>query len=123
MNILNTLLNMKYELHYAKLELDGDIPCLTFNNPSARISKIQDIVIGSKGKVFILCIDWSGNDTQSDVYVFENYQCISFLSDGKLNRYKKMYLQEYISYEEAYAVALNMREDSDLYYNPNIKLN
>jgi hypothetical protein len=108
---------MKYKLHYAKLELDKDIPCLEFSSIKNRNNFITDKVIsGGQSKVFILGIEHGSNI--DSIYIFDNFVTISFLNDLRLSRWDTMFLQEYSSYEAAYEIALSMKEDSPLCYEP-----
>ena len=108
---------MSYKLHYAKLDLQGDIPCLNFKNWKERMLFICDKVTGSKEKVFVLSINYNADESIDSVYVFDIWNCVRFLRDKKYNSiHYTFYLQEYPSYEEAYKVALDMKEVSPFCY-------
>ena len=107
---------MSYKLHYAKLDLQGDIPCLEFPSIEEVRSFITSIVYPLKmvnKKVYVVAI-------QDEVIVTENGLLVEELFDGNLNSAYPFYegedifIQEYSSYEEAYKVALDMKEVSPL---------
>ena len=110
---------MKYKLHYAKLDLQGDIPCLEFTSIEEVRSFITSIIYPLKmvnEKVYVIAI-------QDEVIVTENGLLIEELFDGNLNsaypffESEDIFIQEYPSYEEAYKVALDMKEVSPLCYS------
>jgi len=109
---------MVYKIHYAKLDLQGDIPCLEFTSIEEVRSFITSIVYPLKmvnEKVYVIAI-------QDEVIVTENGLLVEELFDGNLNSAYPFYegedifIQEYPSYEEAYKVALDMKEVSPLCY-------
>ena len=109
---------MSYKLHYAKLDLQGDIPCLEFPSIEEVRSFITSIVYPLKmvnKKVYVVAI-------QDEVIVTENGLLVEELFDGNLNsaypfyEVEDIFIQEYSSYEEAYKVALDMKEVSPLCY-------
>jgi hypothetical protein len=105
---------MKYKLHYAKLKLEGDIPCLEYTSGKSRMGAIMDRVC-TKPKVFLLNISNTNGDDIA-TFVFEHYWEILFLEKDNLKNYPIMYLQEYNSYEAAYKAALEMKEPNPLCY-------
>jgi len=111
-----------YKLHYAKLNLQGDIPFMVFKTWRARLSFIMDKIIIPQKRVYLLSISRIENDLTvfDNVYVFDSYHCVRFLNDKKYNSpYDVFSLHEYSSYEEAYKVALDMKEISPLCYFSN----
>jgi len=108
---------MIYKIHYAKIDLnDGDIPCLVFNSIKRVRAFIASIVYPLKtvnGKVYLIAI-------QDEVIVTENGLLLQELFDHKLNSVYPFYegedifIQEYPSYEDAYKVAIDMKEVSPL---------
>jgi len=111
---------MDHVLYYAPLELDGDIPKMVFKNWRSRIDFISDKVIGTRDRVFVLVINYLEGAGQYDsIYIFDNYLDIRFLSLRKYNSSNHtIHLHEYDSYEEAYKIALDMKEVSQLCYSP-----
>ena len=110
---------MIYKIHYAKLDLQGDIPCLEFPSIEKVRSFITSIVYPLKmvnEKVYVIAI-------QDEVIVTENGLFIEELFDGNLNSVypynegEDIFIQEYPCYEEAYKVALYMKEVSPLCYS------
>lgn len=118
------------KLHYAPLVLDGDIPCYEFDE----IDQIREYFEGLVSKVMVN--GQHGNYRDSEiVYVF-SYDApgvndeevfvtskIYFIADlftqvdfFGFDLIPAFYLQEYASYEEAYKVALDMKETSPLCY-------
>lgn len=116
---------MKVNLHYAKLDLqDDDIPCYEFTSIEEVRSFITSIVYPLKmvnEKVYVIAI-------QDEVIVTENGLLIEELFNGNLNsaypffENEDIFIQEYPSYEDAYKVALDMKETSSLCYNNNNKI-
>ena len=109
---------MACKIHYAKLNLQGDIPCLEFTSIEEVRSFIASIVYPVKmvnEKVYVIAI-------QDEVIVTENGLLVEELFDGNLNSAYPFYegeaifIQEYPSYDEAYKVALDMKEVSPLCY-------
>ena len=110
---------MIYKIHYAKIDLnDCDIHCLEFTSIEEVRSFITSIVYPLKmvnEKVYVIAI-------QDEVIVTENGLLLEELFDGNLNSAYPFYegegifIHEYPSYEEAYKVALDMKEESPLCY-------
>jgi len=109
---------MIYNIHYAKIDLNGDITCLEFTSIEEVRSFITSIVYPLKmvnEKVYVIAI-------QDEVIVTENGLLLEELFDGNLNSAYPFYegedifIQEYPSYEEAYKVALDMKKVSQLCY-------
>lgn len=106
----------KYKLSYSKLNSEIDIEELSFTSPNKRNNFITDKIIGTQTKrVFVIGIEHSDNNTNLfifdliiDPYIFKN-----ILN----NKWEKMFLFEFESYEEAYDFSLDMKEVSPLCYN------
>ena len=106
------------KVYYAKLNLKEDIKCFEFKSIESIRNFISDIVYGDKEDkvVYLLVI-------QDDVFVTENKQLVCELFDGNLNSAYPFYegdnifIQEYESFEEAYEVALTIKETSKLCYS------
>ena len=105
----------KVELHHASLKLTGDIPCYKFDSIvdlEIYLSNITD-----NGKIVYLgCMDF---DESSIIFIDNRLEFIAEfyckMTESKGNY--TYYLQEYASYEEAYKVALMMKEmETDLTY-------
>ena len=110
--------NGKWILHYGELNDNKDSQKLEFISKRKRLIKLQDKIIGASGKVFLLAIDETNGDGSShyfQIYIFENWlrvfdEIMSFPAS-------EVHLYEYSSYEDAYLVALNMREANPMCYN------
>ena len=113
------------KFHYAQIDLKTDIPFFEFNEddksfndfllflesnyfPAFGDSKNVVYLFSYVGEIFI-------SDDIDNVFHFmeSSYYGISSDSDD----YWNMYLQEYPSYEEAYKVALDMKETNRLCYS------
>jgi hypothetical protein len=111
---------MRYELHYAKLDLQGEIPCYEFQRFQDLINWIFDKYdeFTKYNMVFLMAAEGENFDEVligEDIgIIVEQMEVIS----EYLDQYK-YFLQEYSSYEEAYKVALSMKETSALCYEPN----
>ncbi len=107
---------MKIKVHYAGLELTADIPELVFNTKKSFINWLTDMLYSKKDVVYLVCI-------QDDIFVSENKQMICNLFENPLTAVYPYYedtpifIQEYSSYEDAYDVALDMKEESPLCYD------
>lgn len=137
MNILmQTLLGIPTEitLHYAtkNLDLDVDIPVFKFKSLKDLHDFIENKVIkddttegGYKksNTVYIFTFDMFGKEPEeSEIFITERIGLISDIFKQAyffgLDLVRVFYLQEYSSYEEAYFVALSMREKSPMCYEP-----
>jgi hypothetical protein len=112
----------KFKLHYAELELQDDIPCFEFDSKYKMLDYISNIYKNNHfttlNKVCLVAI-WD------DLIVVDSVsRIIEFVNNGVDNHLslelQEVFLQEYDSYEEAYKVALNMKEDSPLCYSNKI---
>jgi hypothetical protein len=100
-------------LYYAPLDLLEDISEMKTKSISSLQGLLADFIIGKEGKVFLLAFE--DDDRHSEIFVFDKYS--RFLEHKCFSVYNKVFLQEYSSYEEAYKVALDMREPNPLCYN------
>jgi hypothetical protein len=111
---------MSYKLHYAKLHLgEQDIPCIEFSTSKKRIEYISDIIHAkSEQVVFLLAFE---DEIDDSIYIGDSvitFEPLWRISDSDIEPFaKNAFLQEYSSYEEAYKVALDMKEVSPLCYN------
>lgn len=109
---------MKYRIHYGALNNDGDIPCLEYDAVEEVIGFITSIIYPIKrisDKVYLIAFD-------DDIVVTDDALLVDdIFSDGHgcYSPYEsdEIFIQEYPSYEDAYKVALMMRETSHLCYN------
>ena len=109
------------KLHYAKLETQGDIPCYELIGMKQVRNFVAQILDQhptgtAENMVYLVAI-------QDDVFVTQNCQFITELFDCKLNSVypffenENIFIQEYSSYEEAYRVALDIKEEINICYN------
>lgn len=122
---------MNYKLHYAPLDLQGkDIELYDFKTsletnafilsepnpkqPTVYLIAIDEMVFVSEYISFISII-FEAFAKQISPIVIKNGICeiAEDLTDKEVN----IFLQEYSSYEEAYKVALDMKEESKLCYS------
>ncbi len=118
---------MKYKLHYAALELDGDIPCYSFNSQAKLINTILGFEdhkrmvsnLRNPNEVYLCAIENAPHDFDGTILVdHKPEQIISFIKDHtNTPTMKNIFLQVYSSYEEAYNVALNMKSSNHLCYD------
>lgn len=109
----------KYKLHYSELNSTKDVEILNFTSGNKRSSFIADKTIGIRPKrVFTLIVKYS--ETYSDIYIFDNYQCIEKISNNMLD---EMFLFEWECYEEAYKNAIILKECNELCYRNSHYLN
>jgi len=100
-----------YELHYAPMELTNEIPCLIFHERNDLVSwvdlKLEDEYTESK-IVYLVAMEGYKHD---EVFVSDDTMLVlSFIDDNIDNSQFTWFLQEYKSFEEAYKVALSMKE-------------
>jgi len=115
---------MNYELHYAPLELNGDIEKFetkVYNNLVDAVK--QRMCYDLMDVVFLLAFE-PENKKYAEIVITENLSFIVELFEGGLFGdldlsidVQRVFIQEYKSYEEAYKVALNMKEESPLCYS------
>lgn len=104
-----------FNLHYASLNLQGDIPSFKFKKHSEMIDFIDEKCINRTGQVVWLL----AKKDFSDVFISESHISIQdFLKNKSCWQTNGDYfLQEYPSFEEAYRVALDIAEISPLCYS------
>lgn len=122
-----------YKLHYAELNLQGDIPCININTKLGLENKIINIFLygkdtyGEPDRVYLL--SFYDKKNKKDLIFVSEYP--DFILDIIRNTHfsfdityvDDFFLQEYSSYEAAYEVALSMKEISPLCYEPDNNLN
>ena len=103
-----------FKLHYAELNLQGDIPCFEFRTHAQLIDFIDEKCINRSSQLVWLL----AREDSSDIFISENHLSIQdFLKNKYLWDFRGEYfLQEYSSYEEANKVALSMYENKHLCY-------
>jgi len=118
---------MSYELHYAKLNLDSDIPCYQLNSDLAlngfllaEANQEECVYLVSINEEEFVCdhilkvINFIGKNFQGN----NNNSIVKEILESV--KYEepliKVFVQEYPSFEEAYKVALDMKEVSPLCY-------
>lgn len=123
---------MKYKLHYAKLNEQGDINCYAMESSLSVNGFILSESDTEQQKVFVLAIgdDCFVSDSIISICRFISYKLpYTVMGEPAKSIVKEIidsinsplpdfdiFLQEYSSYEEAYKVALAMKEDSELCY-------
>ena len=121
---------MKYELHYAAFNLTGDIPCAEFKEFSHLITYIDGNIlnrVSRKPVIYLMAITLENQTPQQEsefeilVTKFPDMvgRFLILLDEWALKQKHnaKIFLQEYESFEDAYKVALDMRECSPLCYS------
>ena len=114
---------MIYKIHYANLNLQGDIPCLEFTSIEEVRSFIISIVYPLKmvnERVYVIAIEDEVIVTE-DVLLVQRLFDDNFDSVYPLHECDVIFIQEYLSYEEAYKVALDMKETSPLCYSNDLQ--
>ena len=119
-----------YKLNYAKVNLQGAITVIKRKHPIEIIGDVEKILernclsVSNKSLVYLITLEKVENENAA-IFIDENKAAImAYLrSVIKSHDAKHIYLQEYRSYEEAYKVALSMKELSPLCYEPDSKLN
>lgn len=130
MNKKNDLKNgCKIIVHYASILTKDDIPAIEFIDSNELFDYLE--IIGETTEqspvVFVCAID-EVNGFASEIFITENIDTIIYniseypdILDNEehcgMDNILNIYLQEYESYEDAYKIALSMKEDSPLCYN------
>jgi hypothetical protein len=114
-------------LHYASIDQwmsETDIEKLKFKTSKALQRWITLNIACERpyGIVYLLTTNSDENESNTDIFIFEkSYKVVSLFKniEAHLNslHQKDVFLQEYKTYEDAYAVALDMREGNELCYN------
>lgn len=111
------------QLHYAKLDLDGDdILKVEYQNKYEMSNSIYGLVFNNNNNiVYLACY-------KDEILVTHRLSSVdSFFQsmldwekepDEIIDDYETAYIQEYNSYEAAYEVALDIRETNKLCYEP-----
>jgi len=107
----------KFKLHYAKIDLEGDIPCYETNSHDLIIDKLDSLMYGNLGKIVYLI------SIGEEIYISQyNTPSIGFVLRNLSSAGGVVWYQEYPSFEEAYTVALSMKEgETDLCYSSETK--
>lgn len=89
---------------------DGDVDVITFTDTKELLEYFQEL------KMFD-CV-WLFK-CDEDIFITENIESITF-NVNKVDYDVNLHLQEYESYEDAYAVALDMREENPKCYSKSL---
>ena len=104
------------KLHYASIDSDKEINIFEFKDKRALLDQIDQICYGKLNENVLLF----STDNHSDfTFVTNNYLEIQFIL-SKCNAIftsNDYYLQEYDSFEEAYSIALSMKESNEKCYS------
>jgi hypothetical protein len=125
---------IKYELHYAdiNLGLEADVPCYKYETFKDLISACRCRIKKTLETVYLLTYEIDFQDKinpnpkypETEVFVSSCPSALNlYLDNIKKNLWyhkniaiTKIFLQEYNSYEDAYQVAIMMKETSPLCY-------
>jgi hypothetical protein len=121
---------MRYKLHLAATDnMRLDIPMFEFNNIDELTHKLINNGLPDD-RVWLTCIEDSDDEElgMSEIFISENYLMIrEFIETYEQICVRKypitVYFQQYRSYEDAYAVALDMKEENKICYNQESELN
>jgi len=111
-------------LHYGNMPLGSDIEELSFNTLKELTSFIYNTTLQQKDIVFVITFRLINDDCcKSPIFITEDSSEFISLISHSPSFYEEFvdtyFLQEYESYEDAYSVALDMREPNELCYNKN----
>jgi hypothetical protein len=114
-----------WDLHYSKLN-ESEVILKEFKSWEDRFTFIKERVLCQNGKkVFILAVEkdiysnGKKNHYYDSIFIFHLFDDIQFITNTNLSQWRDSFLFEYSSYEEAYEVALDMREPIELCYSNN----
>jgi len=106
-----------FKLHYASLDLQGDIPSVEFESKYEMLDYVSKVYKNNwLTYLNVVCLV-----SISDHLIVVNSmsRILNFIND-ELNHIDfgtDVFLQEYSSYEEAFKVALDMKEENPLCYS------
>lgn len=106
------------ELHYAELTNENDIPVINFHNHHDFADYLNSKAL-QEDRVYVFAYEFPSLDGKQEVFVTEDLTMISVIIRrcyDLIQTENKFFLQEYSSFEEAYKVALDMQETSELCY-------
>jgi hypothetical protein len=103
-----------YKLHYASIDLEGDIPCFEFKKHAKMINFIDEKCIGRTSQ----CVWLIAKLKTTDIFISDSSLSIQdFIKSKHLWVIPDHYfLQEYASFEEAYHAAILINETSPMAY-------
>lgn len=107
-------------IHYAELGVVGDINSIFFDSLLDAQDFLDSIIYPlsiKNERIYLVAIDDEITISENAFYAIDEF-IFSFYPESEM---EDIYIQEYSSYEEAYKVALNMREESPLCYEPESK--
>lgn len=121
----------KYNLHYSAENLNGDIPKSSYSDFQSLITQIDATILNRAYKkpiVYLLAMEIEGETyeqkSNSEILVTKYPDMVgrflTLLHNYAIKESKlriDFFLQEYTSFEDAYKVALDMRENSPLCYS------
>lgn len=119
--IKNNIMNKKIKLHYGCLDQNIDVFTFELSSITELNDKIDELCCGNDpvtNKVYLFAVD--GFDGHIEfVFVSESYLEIEeiILSHKRLKNKKDFFFHEYESFEDAYSVALSLKEVNPLCYN------
>lgn len=95
---------------------EENIPCMEFKDVTDVVDFIDDIEERFKDRVWLLT---NGSDDleHSQIVVSESLQFLLGILIDMVGINNEFFLQEYATYESAYAVSLDMREGNKLCYD------
>lgn len=106
-----------FKLHYASLDLQGDIPCFEFESKYEMLDYVTKLYnnnwVTYLDKVCLIAIS-------DHLIVVNSMNRILNFINAELNHIDfdtDVFLQEYPSYEQAFKVALDMKEGDPLCYS------
>jgi hypothetical protein len=107
---------MIHKLNYASLVLDGDIPCYEFKSKDELLAFVGSEMFPLRDDiVYLVCIEDEVFVTERGIFVYELFEN-SLRSVWAYYEGDACHIHEYSSYEEAYKVALDLKETSPLCY-------
>ncbi len=109
-------------LHYAELKNRCDIPVIEFNSLDALKFWLLDVFSenASKKKVYLFTRDCENEDIHISEYSNMPYNIIEYYQYRErliIDNVENFFLQEYPSFEDAYRVAIDMKESNPLCYD------
>ena len=115
-------MGLKIKLYYAASDLgENDIVGYELKGLNSVVDKVDELCHGkNKKRVYLLASEDLGeNEDNNFVFVSDSYLEIQemLLNHKRLRTCKTFFLQEYESFEDAYSVALSMKEINELCYN------
>ena len=107
------------KLHYAELTNDSEIQIFEFPSIDALKWYLENDFTGNEKIKRVFLFTWNGE--KDDIFISEYsdmpFKAMNYFNIDLGQKDDNFFLQEYYSFEDAYAVAMDMKEENKLCYD------